>query len=115
MSNVTMAPNGADTAEMLRAAVSMFQMSYKDLKDLIEDVKRGDFEQVRDLRAEIGHLKKAALQLHDEAQNVQKLCDDTGATGAGSFNFDDARSEIGSRLARLRAAGGTGELSERPE
>ena len=100
MSDEMTIPEGIDAAEMLRAAARLFEMSYQDLSDLVTQVNQGDLDHVKDLRSEIMNLKKATFQLHEEAQNVRKLCgDDAFGGGAAGFNLDQARSEIGSGLA----------------
>ncbi|NKX46296.1 hypothetical protein [Roseicyclus persicicus] len=67
---------------------------------------------IKDVRA-VGVAFQTALQLEGKAREAgsQRY----GGRGGGELDLDAARAEIGRRLARLRAAGGDGDLPEGAE
>ncbi|MBE0555006.1 MAG: hypothetical protein IH625_15070 [Rhodobacteraceae bacterium] len=92
----------AVTADWLSEAAEVIALT-------VQAVKRGEFDHVKEARAQVANLR-TALQLYIEERNkVEKLRKQAaGAVGAAGLDFDAARDEIGRRLARLRDAGGGG-------
>jgi hypothetical protein len=90
----------ATTEEWLREAAEALILT-------IQSIKAGRFGQIKDVQDCVKGLKLAAHLALDERNRFEKLRKTVaGAVGPGEFDLDAARVEIGSRLARLRDAGG---------
>lgn len=90
----------AITEEWLREATETLVLT-------VQSIKAGNFGQIKDIQDCVKGLKLAAQMTLDERNRLEKLRKTVaGAVGPGEFDLDAARVEIGSRLARLRDAGG---------
>lgn len=109
-------PNREDTAqEILAAAEQHYQRTIAALNMIIEDIASGRTARAKELKGALGDLGKAAQTAFDERSRIEKrIKTESGAVYDYALDFDHARSEIRSRLARLKAAQRTGGLSEQP-
>ena len=106
--------------EDIGSAESLLLVAEKQVQRLIGAVENAlqSNEQNQDLdtKETIGlskDLSKALQTLFEERSRVEKLRkQSTGIVHDFALDFDRARLDIGSRLARLRAASGTGGFSE---
>ncbi len=86
----------------------------EELDTVIEDIKQGKFGPSRELAAVTAALRKALEAVFSERARLDKLSQGDGPRD-GELDLDAARTEIGRRMDRLRAALDPGEVPERAE
>ncbi len=109
MTLIVQNPQTAHTADLLRS----LKVSIWDLRQSAERLKQ-EIEAAE--QPEIGSGSKELSQSKGLVAACQKLelylaeleAERNGGDGGSQYDFDAARAEIGSRLARLRNAGGAG-------
>jgi hypothetical protein len=78
-----------------------------------EAMLAGEVGPLQETSKELVELRKWAGLAYEEQARIEKLIrDQDGRVGDHEIDFADARAQIGRRLARLRAAGGAGDVSE---
>lgn len=93
-------------ADVLKATEAGLQDAAEQLSRLIERIKAGAYSETDDVQARLRDLWKAVQAVVIGRDRFGQLCKQTaGAVGTGPLDFQSARDEIGSRLARLRDAG----------
>ena len=103
----------------LSAAISALARQLADMRDALESrrqqIRAGKPEGLDGSERAIADIRQwLRLALEAEAQLEKRSKRTSGASHAGTLDLDDARSEIGGRLDRLRRAGHAGSLSEQP-
>ena len=96
-------PKGAD---LVAEADHLFYSVARSLDDALKRVERGEFGRAAEMAAAVRDLRKALGAALHERQTLERSDTDGGG---GALDLAAARAEIGSRLARLRAAGVAGE------
>lgn len=92
--------------DLVAEAEGLYRDSAEELVLAVHRIKAGDYDRVKDAAQAIRDLKTAFFLAIDERNKVEKLRKQiAGAVGTGELDLDAARSEIGRRLALLRAAG----------
>ena len=92
--------------DMLATTEIWLREAAEALAGTVQSIKSGDFGKVKDAVDCIKGLKAAVHLAIEEGNRVEKLRKQVaGTVGAGEFDLDAARDEIGRRLARLRDAG----------
>ncbi|WP_273248158.1 hypothetical protein [Sediminimonas qiaohouensis] len=104
----------------LGLAIEMVEQQLADMKaDLLSLQRRitsGDFDALKDgtkVTREIRQWLKLALETEIRLEERRKQHD--GIVNQYAIDFEEARDQIGSRLARLRTAQGSAEVPEQPE
>jgi hypothetical protein len=107
---ISFSGGGATDAEVLAVVEGLFREAAMELYRTITAVRAGEFTEVKSAQTAIRDLRATALQVLEERGKVDKLRKQiAGEVGAGgALDFDEARTEIGRRLACLRDAGGGG-------
>ena len=101
----------APTAEeLLGATETFYELTVMELQRTISAIRAGEFNEVKAAQTAIRDLRATAVQVLEERGKVDKLRKQiAGHVGAGgALDLDEARAEIGRRLACLRSAGGGG-------
>ncbi|MBP9047296.1 MAG: hypothetical protein WAT35_09435 [Tabrizicola sp.] len=101
----------APTAEeLLGATETFYELTVMELQRTISAIRAGEFNEVKAAQTAIRDLRATAVQVLEERGKVDKLRKQiAGHVGAGgALDLDEARAEIGRRLACLRDAGGGG-------
>ncbi len=94
-------------ADMLAITEDWLREAAETLATTVQAIKAGEFGRIKDSADCIKGLKVALALAMEEGNRVEKLRKQiAGPVGAGEFDLDAARDEIGRRLARLRDAGG---------
>ncbi|MGI3187283.1 hypothetical protein [Nioella aestuarii] len=102
--------------EMLGGALEAFETAREVLRDTLKRLKAEEPVESSEVPKHLRDLNNAlilAMGLEGKARDAagQRM----GEIGAGQFDLDAARAEIGLRLACLRAAGGGGDISDGAE
>ena len=98
---------GTPPAEMLAITEEWLREAAETLATTVQAIKAGEFGKIKDSADCIKGLKVAVHLAIEEGNRVEKLRKQiAGPEGAGGFDLDAARDEIGRRLARLRDTGG---------
>ncbi|WP_149589636.1 hypothetical protein [Tabrizicola flagellatus] len=102
--------DGPTPEEVLGSAERLYGMAVMELERTIEAIRAGEFNEVKAAQAAIRDLRATALAVLQERGKVDQLRKQiAGHVGAGgALDLDEARAEIGRRLACLRGAGGGG-------
>lgn len=102
--------DGPTPEEVLASAERLYGMAVMELERTIEAIRAGEFNEVKAAQAAIRDLRATALAVLQERGKVDQLRKQiAGHVGAGgALDLDEARAEIGRRLACLRGAGGGG-------
>jgi hypothetical protein len=89
---------------------TVLRLAVMELHRTISAIRAGEFNEVKAAQTAIRDLRATALQVLEERGKVDKLRKQiAGHVGAGgALDLDEARAEIGRRLACLRDAGGGG-------
>ncbi|WP_068116591.1 hypothetical protein [Tropicimonas marinistellae] len=104
--------SGDETGQYFDQAVTLYRSGSKELTDIIEEIGRGKTERAKKLQGVLSELRKASVTMMEEARNVEDLRRKlVGNVHQQAFDLAAARDEIGSRIARLRAARGAGGVS----
>jgi hypothetical protein len=98
---------GAAPEDILGATESFYGLAVMELYRTITAIRAGEFNEIRAAQTAIRDLRATAQQVLEERGKVDKLRKQiAGHVGAdGALDLEDARAEIGRRLARLRNAG----------
>lgn len=101
---------GPSPEDVLGATEQLYGLAVMELYRTIGAVRAGDFTEIRAAQTAIRDLRATAVQVLEERGKVDKLRKQiAGHVGAGgALDLDEARAEIGRRLACLRNAGGGG-------
>jgi hypothetical protein len=101
---------GPGPQDVLGATEQLYGLAVMELYRTIGAVRAGDFTEIRAAQTAIRDLRATAVQVLEERGKVDKLRKQiAGHVGAGgALDLDEARAEIGRRLACLRNAGGGG-------
>lgn len=112
MNKIDSETNPEEARSLLAAALLSFEAARETLATAVARLKAekdaGADEVIKDLRQMNGALTQAILW---EGKLRETELQREGAGGTGGLDLGAARAEIGLRLARLRAAGSSGELS----
>jgi hypothetical protein len=102
--------DGPAPEDVLAATNSFYGLAVMELYRTITALRAGEFTEVRAAQTAIRDLRATAIKVLDERNKVDKLRKQiAGHVGAGgALDVEDARVEIGRRLACLRDAGGGG-------
>lgn len=108
---------GDDSSEhMLSEAQETYQRTTSVLNVLVRQLEANRFDHVGETTRILRELKNALQSAINERERVEKQRDEKqGIVNGYAIDFDAARHEVGRRLARLRAAGSEGSVSERSE
>jgi hypothetical protein len=92
-------------SDILKQTEAHYARAIAALDELVRRVERGDIIPKTDAQQTATDLRKAMQTFFDERKKVEEqFRRDTGVVHAVALDFDRARAEIGSRLARLRGA-----------
>ena len=96
--------------DVLGRAERLYGMAVVELERTIDAINAGEFNEVKAAQTAIRELRATALTVLQERGKVDQLRKQiAGHIGAGgALDLDEARAEIGRRLACLRNAGGGG-------
>ena len=96
--------------DVLEATEDLYEMAVVELRRTIGAIQAGEFNEVKAAQAAIRDLRETAQHVLRERGKVDQLRKQiAGHVGAGgALDLDEARAEIGRRLACLRNAGGGG-------
>ncbi len=101
-----------DTAEFVTEAKIMFRRSATVLAKAINAIEEAAPPDAKSAGGSAKDMRQALGWIMDENKNVEKIEKSiAAANGIAGYDLDAARSEIGGRLARLRAARGDGGVS----
>lgn len=102
--------DGPTPEEVLGSAERLYGMAVMELERTIDAITAGEFNEVKAAQSAIRDLRATALAVLQERGKVDQLRKQiAGHVGAGgALDLDEARAEIGRRLACLRNAGGGG-------
>ncbi|MGL4237503.1 hypothetical protein [Tabrizicola sp.] len=94
--------------DLLGVAEDLYGLAAMELKRTIAAIRAGEFTEIKAAQTAIRDLRATTQQALQERGNVDKLRKQiAGHVGAGgTLDLEDARAEIGRRLACLRNAGG---------
>jgi hypothetical protein len=97
----TEAPGSA--SDILKQTEAHYARAIAALDELVRRVEQGDIIPKTDAQQTATDLRKAMQTFFDERKRVEEqFRRDSGVVHAVALDFDRARAEIGSRLARLR-------------
>jgi hypothetical protein len=103
---------GDETApgDVLGVAERLYEDAVIELERTMAAIKAGEFQEVKSAQDTIRTLRAMAVAVLQERGKVDQLRKQiAGHVGAGgALDLDEARAEIGRRLACLRGAGGSG-------
>lgn len=108
-------PSGGEEAaeEILLVAERHFSRMLLQIDTVIGELQGARKPPSREAQAAIRELSKAIQTIFDERAKLEKLRKHkAGVVHDHALDFDAARAEIGRRMARLRAARGSGEVPE---
>ncbi|RYI32835.1 MAG: hypothetical protein EON48_04135 [Acetobacteraceae bacterium] len=96
--------------DVLGSTERLYGMAVVELERTIDAINAGEFNEVKAAQEAIRGLRATALSVLQERGKVDQLRKQiAGHVGAGgALDLDEARAEIGRRLACLRNAGGGG-------
>ena len=95
----------ADQDESLAVAERLFKEAGVILGDLLSKARQDDFEAIGRLKIAMAELSKGwHLAVTERNRVADERKKSAGITGTYAVDYDAARVEIGSRLARLRDA-----------
>jgi len=102
--------DGPTPEAVLGATEKLYGLAIMELERTIDALSAGEFNEVKAAQAAIRDLRATAQLVLQERGKVDQLrkqiADHVGAGGV--LDLDEARAEIGRRLACLRSAGGSG-------
>jgi ribosomal protein L29 len=96
--------------DVLGSAEKFYGMAVLELERTIDAISAGEFNEVKAAQTAIRDLRATAQLVLQERGKVDQLRKQiAGHVGSGgALDLDEARAEIGRRLACLRSAGGGG-------
>lgn len=96
--------------DVLGATEELYELAVMELRRTIGAIQAGELTEVKAAQTAIRDLRATALAVLQERGKVDQLRKQiAGHVGAGgALDLDEARVEIGRRLACLRNAGGSG-------
>jgi hypothetical protein len=96
--------------DLLGATERFYELTVMELHRTINAISAGEFNEVKAAQTAIRDLRATAHAVLQERGKVDQLRKQiAGHVGAGgALDLDEARAEIGRRLACLRNAGGSG-------
>lgn len=96
--------------DVLGATEELYELAVMELRRTIGAIQAGELTEVKAAQTAIRELRATALAVLQERGKVDQLRKQiAGHVGAGgALDLDEARAEIGRRLACLRSAGGGG-------
>jgi hypothetical protein len=96
--------------DVLGATEELYELAVMELRRTIGAIQAGELTEVKAAQTAIRDLRATALAVLQERGKVDQLRKQiAGHVGAGgALDLDEARAEIGRRLACLRGAGGSG-------
>lgn len=96
--------------DVLGATEELYELAVMELRRTIGAIQAGELTEVKAAQTAIRELRATALAVLQERGKVDQLRKQiAGHVGAGgALDLDEARAEIGRRLACLRNAGGGG-------
>ena len=98
--------------DLLEVANNHYEEALKALDRFTKDLKEGKDVKVGDLVRTASDLRKATQTLFDERKRIaERKKTETDAGDDAALDLEAARSEIGSRLDRLRRSRRTGAVS----
>ena len=102
--------DGAEPDSVLGVTERLYEEAVIELERTMNALKAGEFNEVKAAQTAIRDLRATALAVLQERGKVDQLRKQiAGHVGAGgALDLDEARAEIGRRLACLRNAGGSG-------
>ncbi|WP_157973629.1 hypothetical protein [Tropicimonas sp. IMCC34043] len=105
-------PAGDDAGQFFDQAVELYRSSSRELTEIIREVGLGKTERARKLSPVLSEIRKASVTMMEEARHVEDLRRRlVGNVHQQALDLAGARDEIGSRMARLRAARGAAGIS----
>jgi hypothetical protein len=105
-------PGAPPDADALAEAKRMLDAVIRALGRKVKSLEADEAVKVAEALALTQELRRWALVAFEEREKVEKRMKDRGGiVHDHSIDFDEARAQIGRRLARLRAAGGAGGVS----
>ncbi|WP_146136618.1 hypothetical protein [Aliiruegeria haliotis] len=113
MDNITLSANtGEDTGQFFDQAVELYRSGSRELTDIIAEVGKGKTDRAKKLQGVLSEMRKASITMMEEARNVEDLRRKlVGNVQQQALDLAGARVEIGSRIARIRAARGAAGIS----
>ncbi|MDH3264024.1 MAG: hypothetical protein OEM24_08505 [Paracoccaceae bacterium] len=107
-----MPPDGGSVIRDRLTEIMLFlDASASEMARKLELMLTGEGATAQDVAKELAELKKWAQIAYEERNRIDRLVrDNEGGTQEHEIDFADARAQIGRRLDRLRAAGGSGEV-----
>lgn len=101
---------GADARDarerLLRDTLKHLEECARAIDEATARLKAGEFDDLRDVGRDIRELRKATELVLEERQRVTRWLEaGEAAGGTAAIDFDAARRDIGSRLARLGRGG----------
>lgn len=105
--------SGENVGQYFDQAAEIYRSSSKELTDIVREIGDGKTDRAKRLQPVLTEIRKASMAMMEEARNVDDLRRKlVGDVREQSFDLSAARDEIGSRIARIRAAGGAGGVSQ---
>ena len=112
MTMITPVKGNGNSEEILSIAEKHFGRMLRQVEELITTFENENTPASKEAAARIRDLGKALQTAFDERAKVEKLRKNTaGIVHDYALDFDNARAEIGRRIARLRDARGAGGVS----
>ena len=109
-------PTSEDTAELVAETKILFRRSATVLAKRINALEQDEDPETKAISTVVKDMRQAFGWALEESKNVEKIEKSLAASfGNDGYDLDAARSEIGGRLARLRAARDDRGVSEQPE
>ena len=103
---ISVSAEGGDPVDLAEFTEGFLKDIATEIARLLEKAKRGEFDELRALPSYVKQLREVFQLVQEERSRVDKLRKQVaGIVGAGALDFQSARDEVGSRLARLRGAG----------
>lgn len=104
--------SGDQSGRYFDQAITLYRSGSRELTDIIEEIGQGKTDRAGKLRGVLSELRKVSVAMMEEARNVEDLRRKlVGNVHQPAFDLAAARDEIGSRVARIRAARGAGGVS----
>jgi hypothetical protein len=104
--SINFAAGQEEPVDLAGIAQELLQDVAEEIARLIHRVKQGEFDALKPLPGTLKSLRDVLLMVIEERGRVEKLRKQvSGTVGNRELDFQSARDEIGSRLARLRDAG----------
>jgi hypothetical protein len=113
MTLITPVGDDEPAAEILAVAQRRYETAITEIDRALAAIKAGQFEDTSQLTKLLSELNKASNTAFEERAKVEtRQRREAGIVHEYALDFDQARDEIGRRMARLRAAGDAGSVPE---